>query len=190
MPYQYFNKGTCTHNKSHDTRDVRYSYICSACSSNGKTVPHAEVDYKNKLRKVTGSKMNKWVVTLLNLTELYIQNPKMSGTRLKSLSRWLCHAFRNTKVFPELSLISPTLRPSKNKVLNGKSSTQQIPLLSDNACRGISSNCVSPPCVNKCMSKIILCSNIPTVTGVPVKYGKCVLQGIQCRNHQVLCCYR
>ena len=56
MPFQYFNQGTCSHNKSHDTRGVRYNHVCSACFSNGKMFPHAEVECKNKLKKVPASK--------------------------------------------------------------------------------------------------------------------------------------
>ena len=37
IPRQYFNQGTCSHNKSHNTRGVRYNHICSACFANGRT---------------------------------------------------------------------------------------------------------------------------------------------------------
>ena len=52
MPCQYLNQGTC----SHYTRGVRYNHVCSACFSNGKMFPHAEVDCKNKLKKLPASK--------------------------------------------------------------------------------------------------------------------------------------
>ena len=56
MPCHYFNQGTCSHSKSHDTKGVRYNHVCSACFSNGKNFPHAEVQCKNKLMKIPVSK--------------------------------------------------------------------------------------------------------------------------------------
>ena len=49
VPCMYFNQGTCSHSKSHDTRGVRYIHVCSVCFANGKTFPHSETDCKNKL---------------------------------------------------------------------------------------------------------------------------------------------
>ena len=56
MPCQYFNQGTCSHNKSHDTKGVRYNHVCTACFANGKNFPHPEVECKNKLKKASVSK--------------------------------------------------------------------------------------------------------------------------------------
>ena len=52
MPCQYFNQGSCVHQKSHDTKGTLYKHICAACiGSHGKTYPHPEIDCRNKLRK-------------------------------------------------------------------------------------------------------------------------------------------
>ena len=41
-------------------RGIRHNHVCSACFSNGRTFPHAEVDCKNKFKKVAKSK-NKYM---------------------------------------------------------------------------------------------------------------------------------
>ena len=52
MPCQYFNQGSCVHQKSHDTKGTLYKHICAACfASHGKTYSHLEVECWNKLRK-------------------------------------------------------------------------------------------------------------------------------------------
>ena len=52
MPCQYFNQGSCVHQKSHDTKGALYIHICAACfASHGKTYPHPKIDCRNKLRK-------------------------------------------------------------------------------------------------------------------------------------------
>ena len=56
MPCHYFNQGTCSHTKTHETRGVRYNHVCSICFSSGKTFPHPEIECKNKLRKVATAK--------------------------------------------------------------------------------------------------------------------------------------
>ena len=56
MPCHYFNQGTCSHTKSHDTRGVRYNHVCSVCFSSGKMFPHPEIECKNKLKKISTSK--------------------------------------------------------------------------------------------------------------------------------------
>ena len=56
VPCTYFNQGTCSHNKNHDTKGVRYIHVCSVCFANGKTFPHSEIDCKNNLKKSHASK--------------------------------------------------------------------------------------------------------------------------------------
>ena len=52
MPCHYFNQGTCSYTKTHETRGVRYNHVCSVCFYNGKMFPHPEIECKNKLKKV------------------------------------------------------------------------------------------------------------------------------------------
>ena len=53
MPCQYFNQGSCVHQKSHETKGTLYKHICAACfASQGKTYPHPEIDCRNKLKKI------------------------------------------------------------------------------------------------------------------------------------------
>ena len=52
MPCQYFNQGSCVHQKSHEIKGTLYKHICAACfASQGKTYPHPETECRNKLRK-------------------------------------------------------------------------------------------------------------------------------------------
>ena len=53
VPCQFYNKGTCTHTATHETKGVLYRHIYSACfSKNGTPVQHADLECQNK-KKVT-----------------------------------------------------------------------------------------------------------------------------------------
>ena len=56
VPCTYFNQGTCSHNKTHDSKGVRYTHVCSYCFANGKNFRHPEVECKNKGKKSHVSK--------------------------------------------------------------------------------------------------------------------------------------
>ena len=50
-PCLYFNKGSCTRTKTHETKGVTYKHVCSACSNaSGRTFPHSEIECRNKNR--------------------------------------------------------------------------------------------------------------------------------------------
>ena len=41
----YFNKGSCTYSKTHDTKGTTYKHICSGCfAASGRTFPHPETE--------------------------------------------------------------------------------------------------------------------------------------------------
>ena len=44
MTCNYFNAGTCSHTKTHETRGVLYKHVCSACFANGKSFGHPEIE--------------------------------------------------------------------------------------------------------------------------------------------------
>ena len=51
-PCLYFNKGSCTYTKNHETRGVTYRHVCSACfNASGRHFPHSEIECRNKIRK-------------------------------------------------------------------------------------------------------------------------------------------
>ena len=51
-PCLYFNKGTCTHMKSHETKGITYKHICVACyTASGRTFPHPETECRNKNKR-------------------------------------------------------------------------------------------------------------------------------------------
>ena len=51
-PCLYFNKGSCTHTKNHETKGVTYKHVCSACfNASGRHFPHSEIECRNKSRK-------------------------------------------------------------------------------------------------------------------------------------------
>ena len=51
-PCFYFNKGSCTHTKTHDTKGTTYKHICSACfTASGRTFPHPESECRNKNKR-------------------------------------------------------------------------------------------------------------------------------------------
>ena len=56
LPCNYFNQGTCSHTKTHDTRGIRYTHVCSSCFANGKNFPHPETECKNKAKNFQTSK--------------------------------------------------------------------------------------------------------------------------------------
>ena len=52
MPCQFFNQGSCSHQKSHETRGTLYKHICSSCfAATGRTFPHSEIECRNKNKK-------------------------------------------------------------------------------------------------------------------------------------------
>ena len=49
MPCQYFNLGTCSHQSSHENRNMLYKHICSYCfKKSGKQFGHPETDCRAK----------------------------------------------------------------------------------------------------------------------------------------------
>ena len=54
MPCQYYNQGSCVHQKSHDTRGTLYKHISTHCfATSGKTFAHPESQCRTKLKKLT-----------------------------------------------------------------------------------------------------------------------------------------
>ena len=52
MPCSYFNEGTCSCARTHDTKGVTYKHICAACfPMGGKTYPHPEHECRSKNKK-------------------------------------------------------------------------------------------------------------------------------------------
>ena len=52
MPCTYYNQGSCSFNRTHDTKGVTYKHICSACfATGGKVYTHPENECRNKNRK-------------------------------------------------------------------------------------------------------------------------------------------
>ena len=47
----YFNAGTCSHNKTHETRGILYKRLCSACFPMGKAYSHPETECRSKNKK-------------------------------------------------------------------------------------------------------------------------------------------
>ena len=51
MPCVYYNQGSCSQAKSHETKGIFYKHICSACFANdSKAFPHTEQECQNKLK--------------------------------------------------------------------------------------------------------------------------------------------
>ena len=49
MPCQYYNQGSCVHQKSHDTHGTLYKHICTHCfATSGKTFAHPESHCRTK----------------------------------------------------------------------------------------------------------------------------------------------
>ena len=48
MTCNYFNVGTCSHSKTHETRGVLYKHVCSACFATGKSFGHPEIERRSK----------------------------------------------------------------------------------------------------------------------------------------------
>ena len=52
LPCTYYNQGTCSFARTHDTKGVTYKHICAACfAMGGKTYPHPENECRTKNRK-------------------------------------------------------------------------------------------------------------------------------------------
>ena len=52
MPCTYYNQGTCSFARTHDTKGVTNKHMCAACFAMvGKTYPHPENECRNKNRK-------------------------------------------------------------------------------------------------------------------------------------------
>ena len=52
MPCTYYNQGSCSYSRTHDTKGVTYKHICSSCfASGGKVYSHPENECRNKNRK-------------------------------------------------------------------------------------------------------------------------------------------
>ena len=47
MTCNYFNVGTCSHSKTHETRGILYKHLCSAYFAMGKSFGHPEIECKN-----------------------------------------------------------------------------------------------------------------------------------------------
>ena len=52
----YFNSGTCSHSKTHETRGVLYKHVCAACFAVGKSFHHPEIECRSKNKKNPNSK--------------------------------------------------------------------------------------------------------------------------------------
>ena len=53
MPCTYYNQGTCSFARTHDTKGVTYKHICAVCfAMNGKTYPHPENECRSKNKKI------------------------------------------------------------------------------------------------------------------------------------------
>ena len=52
----YFNLGTCSHSKTHETRGVLYKHVCAACFAVGKSFHHPEIECRSKNKKNPNSK--------------------------------------------------------------------------------------------------------------------------------------
>ena len=51
MPCVYYNQGSCSQSKSHETKGIFYKHICSACFANdNKAFSHPEQDCRSKLK--------------------------------------------------------------------------------------------------------------------------------------------
>ena len=51
MPCTYYNQGSCSFSRTHDTKGVTYKHICAACFAlGGKVYPHPENECCNKNR--------------------------------------------------------------------------------------------------------------------------------------------
>ena len=47
MPCQYYNMGTCSHQNSHDNKNMSYKHVCSNCfKKTGKSFTHPEIEYR------------------------------------------------------------------------------------------------------------------------------------------------
>ena len=54
MPCQFFNQGSCVHQKTHETRGTLYKHICSSCFAiSGEQISHPEIECRNKHKKHT-----------------------------------------------------------------------------------------------------------------------------------------
>ena len=52
IPCQYFNKGICNNQATHENKGVTYKHICSKCYQTGKQFPHAAIECrKSKFQK-------------------------------------------------------------------------------------------------------------------------------------------
>ena len=50
-PCNYFNAGTCSHSKTHETRGVLHKHVCSACFATGKSFGHPKTECRSKNKK-------------------------------------------------------------------------------------------------------------------------------------------
>ena len=51
-PCLYFNKGTCTHMKSHETKGITYKHVCATCyMTSGRIFPHSEIECRSKNKR-------------------------------------------------------------------------------------------------------------------------------------------
>ena len=56
MPCNYYNAGSCSHTKTHETRGVLYKHVCAACHATGKSFGHLEVECRSKNKKLPKNK--------------------------------------------------------------------------------------------------------------------------------------
>ena len=52
MPCTNYNQGSCSYNRTHDTKGITYKHLCLACFvTGGKVYTHPENECRNKTRK-------------------------------------------------------------------------------------------------------------------------------------------
>ena len=168
----YFNQGTCSHNKSHDTRGVRYIHVCSVCFANGKTFPHSETDCKNKLKKRVNVGTTWAGYSPYSHRFVYskgVENVQMEAKATKSVAlSWFhrCRMFDTTtpsKSYAQTLKNNSTVPVVENIVIHN-SKTKEKHLKNSFQRKMPSSTAI----------RITHDCTPLTVAGVPVKYGKCV----------------
>ena len=81
MPVVYYNDGSCSHQKHHETRGVYYKHICSTCFAHeGKSSPPSAVECRQK----NARKTNKPVYGFPLLPVLMLNGSRIINCRNKS----------------------------------------------------------------------------------------------------------
>ena len=111
------------------------------------------------------------LVTHLHLAELYMRKKFKNAQNEVYASKQLALSwFRKSKAFSETVPHKSYAQVLKNSLPDKKFHTTFQIITSNTS----STSVVSPRVLKKPVSKSNYCMNPPTVTGVPVKYGKCV----------------